>query len=209
MAIADRASTWRFANGATAPLPLSAGEHARRPVGGQPWRRAVGGIAGAMPRFGVETDHLTLAQRDSLVDGLGARELVDVAPALMARRTVESVAEIAPIRPAASGGAVGAGLDRFSAAEGPSDDRAFGYGHRFGVPSPYDGREAGLELREDVATGFEPGALVVSMEPRLRVAAGEPGAGGYREHDIPVVTADGAENLTGFAYGPETNVIAA
>ncbi len=36
-----------------------------------------------------------------------------------------------------------------------------------------------------------------------------PGAGGYREHDILVVPEDGAENITGFPYGPEHNIVAA
>ena len=33
------------------------------------------------------------------------------------------------------------------------------------------------------------------------------GAGGYREHDILVVTEDGGINLTGFPFGPEQNII--
>jgi creatinase len=44
--------------------------------------------------------------------------------------------------------------------------RSFGYGHSFGVLSHYYGREAGLELREDIDTVLEPG-MVVSMEPML------------------------------------------
>ena len=36
-----------------------------------------------------------------------------------------------------------------------------------------------------------------------------PGAGGYREHDILVITEDGAENITGFPYGPEANIVLA
>ncbi len=86
--------------------------------------------------------------------------------------------------------------------------RSFGYGHSFGVLSHYYGREAGLELREDIDTVLRPG-MVVSMEPMLTVPEGQAGAGGYREHDILVVTEDGARNLTGFAYGPAANVIAA
>jgi len=43
---------------------------------------------------------------------------------------------------------------------------SFGYGHSFGVLSHYYGREAGLELREDMDTVLEPG-MVVSMEPML------------------------------------------
>lgn len=85
--------------------------------------------------------------------------------------------------------------------------RSFGYGHSFGLLSHYYGREAGLELREDIDTVLEPG-MVVSMEPMLWVPEGTPGAGGYREHDILVLTNSGAENTTKFPYGPEANVIA-
>ena len=41
--------------------------------------------------------------------------------------------------------------------------RSFGYGHSFGALCHYYGREAGLELREDVETVLEPG-MVLSME---------------------------------------------
>ncbi len=84
--------------------------------------------------------------------------------------------------------------------------RTFGYGHSFGVLSHYYGREAGLELREDIDTVLEPG-MVISMEPMLTIANDEPGAGGYREHDILVITEDGNENITGYPYGPEFNVV--
>ncbi|MYM55078.1 aminopeptidase P family protein [Thalassovita mangrovi] len=84
--------------------------------------------------------------------------------------------------------------------------RTFGYGHSFGVLSHYYGREAGLELREDIDTVLEPG-MVISMEPMLTIAAGQPGAGGYREHDILVITEDGNENITGYPYGPDFNVV--
>ncbi|MDX1781614.1 MAG: aminopeptidase P family protein, partial [Thalassovita sp.] len=80
--------------------------------------------------------------------------------------------------------------------------RTFGYGHSFGVLSHYYGREAGLELREDIDTVLQPG-MVISMEPMLTIADGQPGAGGYREHDILVITEDGNENITGYPYGPE------
>ena len=84
--------------------------------------------------------------------------------------------------------------------------RSFGYGHSFGVLSHYYGREAGLELREDIDTILRPG-MVVSMEPMLTIPENMQGAGGYREHDILVVTQDGAENITGFPYGPQHNII--
>jgi creatinase len=85
--------------------------------------------------------------------------------------------------------------------------RTFGYGHSFGVLSHYYGREAAVELREDVTTVLEPG-MVVSMEPMLTIPEGTAGAGGYREHDILVIEEAGATNITGFPYGPEHNVIA-
>jgi creatinase len=84
--------------------------------------------------------------------------------------------------------------------------RSFGYGHSFGVLSHYYGREAGLELREDIDTVLEPG-MVISMEPMLTIPEGQAGAGGYREHDILVITEDGGDNITGYPYGPEFNVI--
>jgi len=85
--------------------------------------------------------------------------------------------------------------------------RSFGYGHSFGVLSHYYGREASVELREDVETVLEPG-MVVSMEPMIMVPEGQPGAGGYREHDILIVTETGAENITGFPFGPDHNIVA-
>jgi creatinase len=84
--------------------------------------------------------------------------------------------------------------------------RSFGYGHSFGVLSHHYGREAGLELREDIDTILEPG-MVISMEPMLTIPEGQPGAGGYREHDILFITEDGNENITGFPYGPAHNII--
>ena len=84
--------------------------------------------------------------------------------------------------------------------------RTFGYGHSFGVLSHYYGREAGLELREDIDTVLEPG-MVISMEPMLTIPEGQPGAGGYREHDILVITKDGAEDITAYPYGPDFNVV--
>ncbi len=111
------------------------------------------------------------------------------------------------IRPGVSCAAICAELNRFLAGENLLRYRSFGYGHSFGMLSHYYGREAGLELREDIDTVLEPG-MVVSMEPMLWVPEGTPGAGGYREHDILVVTEAGAENITGFPYGPEANVVA-
>lgn len=84
--------------------------------------------------------------------------------------------------------------------------RTFGYGHSFGVLCHYYGREAGLEIREDVETVLQPN-MVVSMEPMITIPEGEPGAGGYREHDILIVMETGSEDITKFPFGPEQNVI--
>ncbi|MGV9714198.1 M24 family metallopeptidase [Gordonia sp. NPDC003424] len=110
------------------------------------------------------------------------------------------------IRPGAVCKDIAAELNEIYASEGLLANRTFGYGHSFGVLSHYYGREAGLELREDIETVLEPG-MVVSMEPMIMVPEGQPGAGGYREHDILVVKDDGAENITGFPFGPEHNIL--
>lgn len=84
--------------------------------------------------------------------------------------------------------------------------RSFGYGHSFGVLCHYYGREAGLELREDCDTVLQPG-MVVSMEPMITIPDQMAGAGGYREHDILVITEDGNRNVTGFPYGPDHLIV--
>ncbi|HUF87602.1 MAG TPA: aminopeptidase P family protein [Thermohalobaculum sp.] len=111
------------------------------------------------------------------------------------------------IRPGARCSDICARINAFLAGRDLLQYRTFGYGHSFGILSHYYGREAGLELREDIDTVLEAG-MVVSMEPMLTIPEGRPGAGGYREHDILVVSADGAENITGFPYGPAHNVVA-
>ena len=112
------------------------------------------------------------------------------------------------IKPGAVCKDIAAELNEIYASYGLLANRTFGYGHSFGVLSHYYGREAGLELREDIDTVLEPG-MVVSMEPMITVPDGQPGAGGYREHDILVVQQSGAENITGFPYGPDMNIVAA
>ena len=110
------------------------------------------------------------------------------------------------IKEGATCSGITAEINRFFAEEGLLQYRSFGYGHSFGVLSHYYGREAGLELREDIDTALEPG-MVVSMEPMLWIPEGTPGAGGYREHDILVIGEDGVENITKFPYGPDHNII--
>ncbi len=101
---------------------------------------------------------------------------------------------------------VAAELNEIFAEHGLLKYRTFGYGHSFGVLSHYYGREAGLEFREDIETVLQPN-MVVSIEPMIMIPEGLPGAGGYREHDILVVTPDGAEDITQFPYGPKHNII--
>ena len=84
--------------------------------------------------------------------------------------------------------------------------RTFGYGHSFGMLSHFYGRESGLELREDIDTVLEEN-MVISMEPMVMIPEGNPGAGGYREHDILIVGKDNSENITKFPFGPEHNII--
>ena len=84
--------------------------------------------------------------------------------------------------------------------------RSFGYGHSFGMLSHFYGRESGLELREDIDTILEEN-MVVSMEPMIMIPENNPGAGGYREHDILVIGKNNAENITKFPFGPENNIV--
>ncbi len=84
--------------------------------------------------------------------------------------------------------------------------RTFGYGHSFGVLSHFYGREAGLELREDIETVLKEN-MVISMEPMILIPEGKPGAGGYREHDILIIRKNGAENITKFPFGSKHNVV--
>ncbi len=110
------------------------------------------------------------------------------------------------IKPGAKCGEIASELNEIYAVNDLLQYRSFGYGHSFGVLCHYYGREAGVELREDIDTELKPG-MVVSMEPMIMVPEGNPGAGGYREHDILVVTETGAENITGFPYGAAHNII--
>jgi len=112
------------------------------------------------------------------------------------------------IRPGATCSGICAEINRYFEDLDLLQYRSFGYGHSFGILSHYYGREAGLELREDIDTELVPG-MVVSMEPMLTLPLGIPGAGGYREHDILVVGEEGAENITAFPYGPGHNIIGA
>ena len=110
------------------------------------------------------------------------------------------------IKPGARCCDIAAELNKIYAQHDLLQYRTFGYGHSFGVLSHYYGREAGLELREDIETVLQPG-MVVSMEPMIMLPEGLPGSGGYREHDILVLTESGVENITHFPFGPEHNIL--
>ncbi|WP_435139166.1 aminopeptidase P family protein [Pseudopelagicola sp. nBUS_19] len=113
---------------------------------------------------------------------------------------------ISLLKPGASCNAITDKVNSFFEERDLLQYRSFGYGHSFGVLSHYYGREAGLELREDIDTVLEPG-MVISMEPMLTIADGKPGAGGYREHDILIITENGNENITGYPFGPDFNIV--
>ena len=110
------------------------------------------------------------------------------------------------IKPGAKCSAICHELNELFAELGYLHYRTFGYGHSFGLLSHFYGREAGLELREDIDTTLEEN-MVVSMEPMIMIPEGSPGAGGYREHDILVLGKNSAENITKFPFGPEHNIV--
>lgn len=110
------------------------------------------------------------------------------------------------IKPGAIAQDVAATINRFFENHDLLKYAPIGYGHSFGVMSPYYGREAAMEFREDIATELQPN-MVISMEPMLTIPNNMPGAGAYREHDILVIKEDGVENITEFEVGPEHNII--
>ena len=110
------------------------------------------------------------------------------------------------IKPGITCGEIAKTLNEIYLDYGLLEYRGFGYGHSFGVLSHYYGREALVELREDIDTVIQEN-MVVSMEPMITIPEGQPGAGGYREHDILVVTAEGSRNISHFPYGPAHNII--
>ena len=112
------------------------------------------------------------------------------------------------LKPGARCGDVATELNDIYRSHGLLGYRSFGYGHSFGVLSHYYGREAGVELREDINTVLQPG-MVVSMEPMVTLPEGIAGAGGYREHDILVIGENSSENITKFPFGPEHNIVKA
>ncbi|CAL4096189.1 unnamed protein product, partial [Meganyctiphanes norvegica] len=111
------------------------------------------------------------------------------------------------IKPGAKCSDIAQELNEMFAQFGLLKYRSFGYGHSFGVLCHYYGREAGLEIREDIDTVLEPN-MVVSMEPMVTIPEGMPGAGGYREHDVCVINEDGTvDDITGYPFGPEHSVL--
>jgi len=63
-----------------------------------------------------------------------------------------------------------------------------------------------IKSNEDIDTILQKN-MVVSMEPMIMIPEGQAGAGGYREHDVMVITEDSAYGITGFSYGPKHNII--
>ena len=110
------------------------------------------------------------------------------------------------IKPGVKCSEICAELNDLFAELGYIEYRTFGYGHSFGMLSHFYGREAGLELREDIETVLEKN-MVISMEPMIMIPEGKSGAGGYREHDILVINENSSENITKFPFGPEKNII--
>ena len=75
------------------------------------------------------------------------------------------------IRPGAVCSEIAAELNEIFLSHDLLQYRTFGYGHSFGSLSHYYGREAGLELREDIDTVIEPG-MVVPIEPMITLPEG-------------------------------------
>lgn len=74
--------------------------------------------------------------------------------------------------------------------------RSFGTGHSLGIMTYWFGRESGPELRQYNDNTLRKN-MVVTMEPMINID----GLGGFRHHDICLITDDGIENLNTFPNG--------
>lgn len=110
------------------------------------------------------------------------------------------------VRPGARCNEIAAELNEMYRGWGLLKHRSYGYGHSYGVLSRSYGREAAVELREDVTTALAPG-MVISLEPMVMLRQGAAGAGGYREHDVLIITETGAVPLSTLSVGPDHNII--
>ncbi len=155
----------------------------------------------ALNTFPMISGYYTALERTMFV-----REVDDASLAIWEANVAAHEYGMSLLKPGASCAEVTAKINQFFEERQLLRYRTFGYGHSFGVLSQYYGREAGLELREDIDTVLEPG-MVISMEPMLTIPEGQPGAGGYREHDILIITKDGNEDITHYPYGPSFNVV--
>lgn len=107
------------------------------------------------------------------------------------------------LKPGVSCAEVTAGIDGFLGGRHLLPYRS---GHPLGMAGLCRHDEAGPGLPGGIDTVLEPG-MVVSMAPMLTIPEGRPGAGGYCERDILVITAEGAESLTRHPRGPRFNVV--
>lgn len=110
------------------------------------------------------------------------------------------------IRPKARCNEIAAELNDLYREHGLLGRRTAGYGQSIGSDGAHHTRDSGVALREDVTTELHPG-MVISLQPMVMLPPGMPGAGGYREQDMLVVTDTGAELLTDFPIGPDHNVL--
>lgn len=110
------------------------------------------------------------------------------------------------IRPGARCAEIAQELNDLYRQSGLLKHRSGSYGHSLGLLSQGVGCLSGVALREDSTAELRPG-MVISMEPMVMLPEGMPGAGGYREADILIVTETGADKITGFPLGPEHNII--
>lgn len=74
--------------------------------------------------------------------------------------------------------------------------RSFGTGHSVGIMTFWFGREEGGELRQYNHNALQEN-MVVTMEPMINID----GLGGFRHHDICLITKDGLECLNTFPNG--------
>lgn len=84
--------------------------------------------------------------------------------------------------------------------------RSGGYGQAIGLQTNSLGGDPDVAIRKDCFAVLRPG-MVISVDPTVMVPEGTPGAGGYRDTDVMIITETGAEQITDFPLGPDHNII--
>lgn len=164
-------------------------------------RRIARGDILSLGCFPVLFGYVTAAGRT-----LFCQQVDDASLAIWEKNLVVHRRALELVRPGARCNEIAAELNDLYRDFGLLQRRSFGYGHSVGLIGQFAARETTVDLREDVVTELVAG-MAVSVGPMVMLPHGMAGAGGYRDHDMVVVTGNGNERLTAYPMGPDHNII--